>query len=94
MLSYSPGLSQPVTLLVQTFGSGSRDDDALTDLVGRHFDFRPAGILKSMSLRRLPAANPGGFFRRLAAYGHFGRTEMDLPWESTAKAQELAADAA
>jgi len=94
VLSYSPGLSQPVTLLVQTFGSGSRDDDALTDLVGRHFDFRPAGILKSMGLRRMPAANPGGFFRRLAAYGHFGRTEMDLPWESTAKAQELAADVA
>jgi S-adenosylmethionine synthetase len=93
VLSYSPGLSRPVTLLVQTFGSGKCDDEALTDLVGRHFDFRPAGILKRMDLRRLPAANPDGFFRRLAAFGHFGRSELDLPWESTAAAAALAADA-
>ena len=93
VLSYSPGLSRPVTLMVQTSGSGKGGDEALTDLVGRHFDFRPAGILKRMGLRRLPAVNPDGFFRRLAAFGHFGRTELDLPWESTAAAAALAADA-
>jgi S-adenosylmethionine synthetase len=92
VLSYSPGLTLPVTLLVQAFGTGKYSDETLTALVERHFDFRPAGILKKYELRRLPAAHGGSFYRRLAAYGHFGRTDMELPWESTARAETLAAD--
>lgn len=92
VLSYSPGLTRPVTMLVQAFGTGKHSDETLTALVGRHFDFRPAGILKKYELRRLPSAHDGSFYQRLAAYGHFGRTDMELPWENTARAETLAAD--
>jgi S-adenosylmethionine synthetase len=92
VLSYSPGMTRPVAMMVQTFGTGKYSDDEMTALAKRHFDFRPAGILKNLGLRRLPAANPGGFFQKLAVYGHFGRDDMDLPWEDTSIAAALAAD--
>jgi S-adenosylmethionine synthetase len=83
MLSYSIGLTRPVSLQVTTFGTGKRDDAEIAKLITETFDFRLAGILKKFGLRRLPSRHPEGFFRKLAAYGHFGRTDLDLPWEET-----------
>jgi S-adenosylmethionine synthetase len=83
MIIYSPGLSMPVSLVAQTMGTGSIPDESLTDIVKEHFDFRFAALLKKFRLRHLPAADSKGFYQRLAAYGHFGRTDMDLPWEKT-----------
>jgi S-adenosylmethionine synthetase len=94
MLSYSIGQTRPVSLQVQTFGTGKVPDERIAQFLQRHFDFRLAGILKQFNLRRLPAESPGGFFERLAAYGHFGRTDMELPWEKTDKAETLAGDVA
>jgi S-adenosylmethionine synthetase len=90
MLSYSIGQTGPVSLQVQTFGTGNLSDKRIAKLLQAHFDFRLAGILKQFDLRRLPAESSQGFFERLAAYGHFGRTDMDLPWEKTDKAKDLA----
>jgi S-adenosylmethionine synthetase len=90
MLSYSIGQTGPVSLQVQTFGTGKVSDKRIAKILQAHFDFRLAGILKQFDLRRLPAESPKGFFERLAAYGHFGRTDMDLPWEKTDKAKGLA----
>lgn len=89
MLSYSIGITRPVSLQVQTFGSGKMSDNKITRLLNQHFDFRPAGILKEFNLQYQPKINAGKFFQNLAAYGHFGRTDMDLPWEKTEKAQLL-----
>ncbi|MGD9357679.1 MAG: methionine adenosyltransferase [Desulfobacterales bacterium] len=91
MLSYSIGLTRPVSLQVQTFGTGRIPDSKIVDLLVQNFDFRLAGILRQFRLRQLPIKYTGGFFQKLAAYGHFGRTDMDLPWEATDKAQDLAA---
>lgn len=81
-LSYSIGLSRPVSVQVETLGTGKVSDEALASLVTKHFDFRIAGILKKFNLRRLPAQVKGGFYRKLAAYGHVGRMDMALPWEN------------
>jgi S-adenosylmethionine synthetase len=89
MLSYSIGLTRPVSLEVHTFGTGKLPDERITKLVSKHFEFRLAGILKEFRLRHLPAAHPDGFFQKLAAYGHFGRTDIDLPWEMTDKVNYL-----
>jgi S-adenosylmethionine synthetase len=88
-LSYAVGLARPVSIQVETFGTGKVEDDALAALVERHFDFRLAGIVREFNLRRLPAAKPEGFYSRLAVYGHVGRTDMDLPWERIDKAERL-----
>jgi S-adenosylmethionine synthetase len=82
-LSYSIGLSRPVSIQVQTFGTGRIPDEEIAARLEPHFDFRPAGIIRKFRLRHLPAAAKDGFFRKLAAYGHVGRTDMDLPWERT-----------
>jgi S-adenosylmethionine synthetase len=82
-VSYSIGLTRPVSLEVDTLGTGKIPDAELTTKVQESFDFRLAGILKRFNLRHLPAMHPEGFYRRLAAYGHFGRTDLDLPWEKT-----------
>jgi S-adenosylmethionine synthetase len=89
MLSYSIGITRPISLQAQTFGSGKISDNKITRLLNRHFDFRPAGILKEFNLPYQPKINAGKFFQNLAAYGHFGRTDMDLPWEKTDKIQLL-----
>jgi S-adenosylmethionine synthetase len=82
-VSYSIGLTQPVSLSVDTHGTGRIPDDQITEKVKECFDFRLAGILKRFNLRHLPSMHPEGFYQRLAAYGHFGRTDLDLPWERT-----------
>ena len=88
-LSYSIGFAGPVSVQVETFGSGKRSDEELATLVERHFDFRLAGILRDFNLRHLPALHKGRFYRKLAAYGQVGRLDLDLPWEATDKAEIL-----
>jgi S-adenosylmethionine synthetase len=88
-LSYSIGLSRPVSVQVETFGTGAIADAEIAALLDRYFDFRLAGILNQFQLRFLPSAAKSGFYRRLATYGHVGRTDLNLPWEVTDKAQLL-----
>jgi S-adenosylmethionine synthetase len=88
-LSYTIGLSRPVSVQVETFGTGRLDDEAIADHLEAVIDFRPAGIVRGFNLRHLPSVVRGGFYRRLAAYGHVGRMDIGLPWEVTDRAQEL-----
>ncbi|MFP3869021.1 MAG: methionine adenosyltransferase [Desulfobacteraceae bacterium] len=88
-LSYSIGLSRPVSIQVETFGTGRLPDDELALCLERHFDFRLAGILRKFNLRHLPALSNGNFYRRLAAYGQVGRLDLSLPWEATDTVQIL-----
>jgi len=88
-LSYSIGLSRPVSVQVETFGTGQIADDEIAALLSRHFDFRLAGILRQFNLRFLPSTGKGGFYGKLAAYGHVGRMDIELPWEATEKAAML-----
>jgi len=88
-LSYSIGFAHPVSVQVETFGTGKLPDAELAELVERHFDFRLAGILRQFNCRHLPALNKGKFYQKLAAYGQLGRLDMDLPWEMTDKAEVL-----
>ncbi len=82
-LSYSIGRSRPVSVQVETFDTGRISDEEIASRIENNFDFRLAGILKLFRLRSLPSAMKGGFYRRLAAYGHVGRKDIDLPWEKT-----------
>lgn len=84
-LSYSIGLSRPVSVQVETFGTGKISDDEIASQLLEHFDFRLAGIVKQFNLRHLPSAIKGGFYRKLAVYGHVGRMDIGLPWEITDK---------
>ena len=88
-LTYSPGLSRPVSVQVETFGSGRLPDEVLAERIRARFDFRPAGIVRAYNLRHLPAIHRGGFYRRLAAYGQVGRLDLALPWERTDQAALL-----
>ncbi|HUJ17596.1 MAG TPA: methionine adenosyltransferase [Nitrospirota bacterium] len=88
-LSYTIGIARPVSVQVETFGTGTIPDLKISELLERHFDFRPAGIIRQFNLRRLPSQIKGGFYRRLAAYGHVGRMDIGLPWEMTDKAALL-----
>lgn len=88
-LSYAIGVARPVSIMVETFGTGKIDDDRLLELVKQHFELRPAGIIQDFSLNRLPGDRGGRFYQDVAAYGHFGRTDLDLPWEQTDKASLL-----
>jgi S-adenosylmethionine synthetase len=88
-LSYSIGLARPVSIQVETFGTGKISDEAIAALVEQHFDFRLAAIVKQFSLRHLPSIVKGGFYRKLAAYGHVGRMDIGLPWELTDRASLL-----
>ncbi len=92
-LSYAIGVARPVSILVDTFGTGKIDDDAILDLIEKHFELRPAGILAAFSLRKLPSERNGRFYQDVAAYGHFGRNDLDLPWEKTDKVDALKATA-
>lgn len=92
-LSYAIGVAHPVSIMIDTFGTGKVEDDRLLELVKQHFELRPAGIIQAFNLARLPAERNGRFYQDIAAYGHFGRTDLDLPWERTDKA-ELLRDAA
>jgi S-adenosylmethionine synthetase len=82
-LSYSIGQAQPVSIQVETFGTGQVPDETIRDLLAEHGEFRLAGIIKQFQLRTLPAQREGRFYQRLAAYGHVGRMDLDLPWEAT-----------
>ncbi|AFZ23771.1 methionine adenosyltransferase [Cylindrospermum stagnale PCC 7417] len=84
-LSYSIGLSRPVSVQVETFGTGKIPDEEITTILEKNFDFRLAGIIKQFNLRFLPSLTKGGFYRKLAAYGHVGRIDIDLPWEKVDK---------
>ena len=81
-LSYAIGVAKPTSVMVDTFGTGKLSDEKLVEIVRENFDLRPAGIIKMLDLRR-------PIYRQTAAYGHFGRTDLDLPWENTDKAEEL-----
>jgi len=85
-LAYAIGVARPVSIMVDTFGTGRVSDELLVRLIREHFDLRPAGIIKALDLRR-------PIYRRTAAYGHFGRTDIDLPWERTDKAEILRKEA-
>ncbi|MBD1919901.1 methionine adenosyltransferase [Microcoleus sp. FACHB-831] len=85
-LSYAIGVARPVSILVETFGTGKVDDERLLELVKQHFELRPAGIIEAFNLQRLPGERGGRFYQDVAAYGHLGRTDLDLPWEQTDKA--------
>src|SRR5262249_25960560 len=88
-LSYSLGLARPVSIQVETFGTGTIPDEEIRDLLTQKFDFRLAAILKQFNLRFLPSLVKGGFYRKLAAYGHVGRMDIGLPWEVTDRAALL-----
>ena len=90
-LTYSIGSSRPVSIQVDTFDTGKISDRELAQLIKRHFDFRLTAIVRDFGLRRLPEKMKGDFYRRLAVYGHVGRTDLELPWEKTDKAALLAA---
>lgn len=85
-LAYAIGVAHPVSILVNTFGTGKIPNEKITDLVRTHFDLRPAAIIRDLDLQR-------PIYAQTAAYGHFGRTDIDLPWERTDKADELRKDA-
>jgi S-adenosylmethionine synthetase len=85
-VAYGIGIARPISFSVDSFGTGRIDDAAIQALIERHFDLRPASIIAALDLRR-------PLYRQTAAYGHFGRPDLDLPWERTDKAAVLAADA-
>ncbi|MGF7144411.1 S-adenosylmethionine synthetase [Anaerotaenia torta] len=81
-LSYAIGVAEPTSIMLDTFGTGRLPEEELVTIVRRHFDLRPAGIIKMLDLRR-------PIYKQTAAYGHFGRLELEIPWESLDKAEEL-----
>ena len=88
-LSYAIGVARPVSIFVDTFGTGKVDDEILLNLVKENFELRPAGIIHVFNLRNLPSERGGRFYQDVAAYGHLGRTDLDLPWENTDKVDVL-----
>lgn len=84
-LSYAIGVAEPTSILVDTFGTGHVSDRKIEEVVRAHFDLRPAGIIKMLDLRR-------PIYKQTASYGHFGRLDLDLPWERLDKVEELTAD--
>jgi S-adenosylmethionine synthetase len=83
-LSYAIGVAKPVSILVESFGTGVISNQALTALVQEHFDLRPGAIIETFGLRDLPQQRDGRFYQDVAAYGHFGRSDLNLPWEDVA----------
>ena len=81
-ISYAIGVAQPTSVMINTYGTGKLSDEKITEIVRENFDLRPAGIIRSLNLRR-------PIYKQTAAYGHFGRTDVDLPWEKTDKAEVL-----
>ena len=81
-LSYAIGVASPTSVMVDTFGTGKLSDEQLVEIIRENFDLRPAGIIKMLDLRR-------PIYKQTAAYGHFGRTDIDLPWEKTDKVELL-----
>lgn len=81
-IAYAIGIARPVSIMVDSFGTGKYPDEKLAEIVEKHFDLRPAAIIRDLDLRR-------PLYRQVAAYGHFGRTDIDLPWERLDKVDEL-----
>lgn len=81
-LSYAIGVARPTSISVDTFGTGKVSDDKLVEIIRENFDLRPAGIIKMLDLRR-------PIYKQTASYGHFGRTDLDLPWEKLDKVDDL-----
>ncbi len=81
-LSYAIGVAKPVSILVESFNTSALSNDELTELVQENFDLRPGAIIEIFNLRGLPQARGGRFYQNVAAYGHFGRADLDLPWEN------------
>lgn len=84
-LAYAIGVARPVSIMVDTYGTGKLSDEKLAEIIEKHFDLRPAAIIKNLDLRR-------PIYRQVAAYGHFGRTDIEVPWEKTDKAEALKAE--
>lgn len=85
-VSYAIGISHPLSISIETFGTAKVDDEVILELLTKHFDFRPGAIIESLALRR-------PIYKQTAAYGHFGRNDLNLPWERTDKAAKLRAEA-
>lgn len=85
-IAYAIGVARPVSVMVDTFGTGAIPEERIVEMILKHFDLRPAGIIKALDLRR-------PIYRQTAAYGHFGRTDLDVPWEKTDRAAVLRAEA-
>lgn len=85
-LAYAIGVARPVSVMVDTFGTNKVDEELIKDLILKNFDLRPAAIIRDLDLRR-------PIYKQIAAYGHFGRTDIDLPWEKTDKAETLRSQA-
>lgn len=85
-VAYAIGVAQPVSIMLETFGTGKVSEEVLINLIRKHFDLRPAGIIQELNLRR-------PIYKQVAAYGHFGRLDLDLPWEKTDKADLLRREA-
>ncbi len=81
-LAYAIGVAQPTSVMVDTFGTGKLPEEKLVEIVRENFDLRPAGIIKMLDLRR-------PIYRETAAYGHFGRNDLNLPWEALDKVEDL-----
>ncbi|MDD3238322.1 MAG: methionine adenosyltransferase [Candidatus Gastranaerophilales bacterium] len=88
-LGYAIGVAEPVSILVDTFGTGKISDDEIMELVKKNFDLRPVSIINQFDLRNLPKKNGGKFYQKLAAYGHMGRADISVPWENTDKVDVL-----
>ncbi len=88
-VSYAIGVAKPVSVFLETFGTAKIAEDRLLEIVLKHFELRPAGILQTLNLRNLPKERGGRFYQDVAAYGHFGRTDLDLPWEKLDKVEAL-----
>ena len=84
-VSYAIGVSKPLSISFETFGTAKVSDEKLLELINKHFDLRPGAIIRDLDLRR-------PIYRQTAAYGHFGRADIDLPWERTDKAELLRAE--
>ena len=81
-LSYAIGVAYPTSVMVNTYGTGKVSDEKLVEIIRENFDLRPAGIIKMLDLRR-------PIYKQTAAYGHFGRNDLDLPWERLDRVEEL-----
>ena len=84
--AYAIGVAKPLSVMVDTFGTGKISDEKIVNLVNKHFDLRPGLIIKQLKLRR-------PLYKQVASYGHFGRSDLDLPWEKTDRSSALKKDA-
>lgn len=88
-VSYAIGVAKPISINICTFGTGKIKDEILGDIINQIFDMRPLAIIKKFNLNNLPKLNKGIFYRNTASYGHFGRPDLNLPWEALDKVEEL-----